>query len=206
MDTRSKCFSAGAATNNRWRLARGCYGFVQPPNAQRFQVKLAVIADIHGNADALKAVLDDMDRQGIVQAVNLGDHFSGPMDAAGTAALLSARDFPSIRGNHDRWLVETPPEDMSTLERIAYGQLSPAHLDWLRSLPATMAIEDIFLCHATPTDDLTYWLEQVTPDGAVRRATLPEIEAHATGVEASLILCAHTHIPRCFRRRTGAPS
>lgn len=166
-------------------------------------MKLAVIADIHGNSDALRAVLADMDRLQIKQAVNLGDHFSGPMDAAGTADLLMSRDFPSIRGNHDRWLIETPPEEMDALERISSAQLSDIHLDWLRGLPATMMLDDMFLCHATPTDDLTYWLEQVNPDGTVRRATLAEIETQAKGIEASLILCAHTHIPRCFRLPDG---
>lgn len=166
-------------------------------------MKLAVIADIHGNSDALRAVLNDMDRQEITQAVNLGDHFSGPMDAAGTAELMLARDFPSIRGNHDRWLIETPAEEMDTLERISSAQILADHIDWLRGLPATRTHGDIFLCHAKPTDDLTYWLEHVSPDGSVRPATLPEIEPHAAGIKASLILCAHTHIPRCVRLPDG---
>jgi predicted phosphodiesterase len=64
-------------------------------------MKFAVLADIHGNALALEAVLKDMDQLGLSTAVNLGDFFSGPLDAAKTASLLMDRDFLSIRGNHD---------------------------------------------------------------------------------------------------------
>jgi diadenosine tetraphosphatase ApaH/serine/threonine PP2A family protein phosphatase len=43
----------------------------------------------------------------------------------------------------------------------------------------------------------------VEENGAVRSATLEEITTEAEGVEASLILCAHTHIPRCVRLPDG---
>jgi len=68
-------------------------------------MKIAVIADIHGNDLALEGVLADIAALGISDVVNLGDHLSGPMNAARTADILMARNFPSIRGNHDRWLV-----------------------------------------------------------------------------------------------------
>ncbi|MBL8561144.1 MAG: metallophosphoesterase family protein, partial [Gemmobacter sp.] len=41
--------------------------------------RFAAIADIHGNADALAAVLADIDAQGITEIVNLGDLLSGPL-------------------------------------------------------------------------------------------------------------------------------
>ena len=53
-----------------------------------FQHSLAVIADIHGNRWALEAVLQDIERRGIQQIVNLGDNLTGPLDPAGTADLL----------------------------------------------------------------------------------------------------------------------
>ena len=56
-----------------------------------FHTSLVVIADIHGNRWALEAVLQDIDRRGIQQIVNLGDHLTGPLDPAGTADLLIAR-------------------------------------------------------------------------------------------------------------------
>ncbi len=167
-------------------------------------MRIAVIADIHGNAEALKAVLADMETQGVSEAVNLGDHFSGPLDAATTAALLRAREFHSIRGNHDRWLLQQDPSEMGPSDKVAHDQLSAEDLDWLRALPPTLQIADrIFMCHGTPTRDTQYWLERCDSDGTVRAATLDEVMHEAEGIDASLILCAHTHIPRIVRLTDG---
>ncbi len=167
-------------------------------------MKFAILADIHGNSSALEAVLTDMDKIGISDALNLGDHFSGPLDASTTAALLMDRDFVSIRGNHDRWLVEKDPAEMGASDKVAFEQLGQNQLDWLKDLPATRVVfDEVFLCHGTPSSDLIYWLERVELDGTVRTATLDEIETEAVGVSATLILCGHTHIPRLLRLRDG---
>ena len=42
-------------------------------------MRLAVLADIHGNLDALQAVLADLARQSPDLIVNLGDCLSGPL-------------------------------------------------------------------------------------------------------------------------------
>ena len=74
------------------------------------------------------------------------------------------------------------------------------HLDWLRTVPSTQIFRDqVFLCHATPADDNVYWLETVTPDGAVKLSPLEAIEKEAEGISQSLILCAHTHIARAVQ-------
>lgn len=62
----------------------------------------AAIADIHGNCAALEAVLEDIARLGIKDIVNLGDCFSGPLEAGFTGDVLVGNWIPSIRGNHDR--------------------------------------------------------------------------------------------------------
>ena len=167
-------------------------------------MKFAVIADIHGNAHALEAVLQDMDLLGLSTAVNLGDFISGPLNAAETASLLMDRGFPSIRGNHDRYLIEQDRSEMGPSDQVAFDQLDPAHLAWIAGLPETLMIFDnVFLCHGTPKSDSTYWLEHVEGNGTVRPATLQEIQGPAQGVDANLILCAHTHIPRCVRLPDG---
>jgi len=167
-------------------------------------MKFAVLADIHGNALALEAVLADMNELGISQAVNLGDHFSGPLDPLGTAELLMRQEFPSILGNHDRWLIDQDPTEMGPSDVVAYEQLEKRHLDWLRSLPPTRPVfDDVFMCHGTPSSDLTYWMERVGDDGVVRQATLAEIEPAADGIDATLILCGHTHLPRIARLSDG---
>ena len=167
-------------------------------------MKFAVLADIHGNADALAAVLQDMDALGVSDAVVLGDHFSGPLDAAGTADLLLDRNFTCIAGNHDRYLIEQSPSDMGPSDRLAYDQLPAEALNWLRSLPATMTVfGDVLLCHGTPTSDSRYWLETVNADGTPRAATLTEVTRDAPDTPHTLILCGHTHIPRRARLDNG---
>ncbi len=159
--------------------------------------RFAVIADIHGNCDALSAVMADIAGQGIKGVVNLGDHFSGPLAASETADLLMAKDFVSIKGNHDRWLLEKPVSQMWRSDQLAIAQLSENHLEWLEKLPATTKLGDqVFACHGTPNDDNTYWLEALAGNGQIGLRPQDQIAQFAKGIEATLILCAHTHIPR----------
>ena len=98
------------------------------------QYSFAVIADIHGNRWALEAVLQDIERSGIQQVVNLGDNLTGPLDPAGTADLLIGRGIAGVCGNDDRVLF-APAGEYSSSQRYTLEQLAPRHLDWLRSLP-----------------------------------------------------------------------
>ena len=167
-------------------------------------MKVAIISDIHGNDLALEAVLADIDALGITEIVNLGDHVSGPLNAARTADILMARDIPSISGNHDRYLLTLDPADMGLSDRAAHGELQFRHFQWLSTLPATRIYRDaLFLCHATPSSDETYWLEALTAEGVVHMAAQSAIEAVAVGIEQPVILCGHTHIPRAIRLADG---
>ncbi|WP_312361583.1 metallophosphoesterase family protein [Ensifer sp.] len=167
-------------------------------------MKVAIISDIHGNDLALEAVLVDIDALGIADIVNLGDHVSGPLNAARTADILMTRDIPSIAGNHDRYLLTLDPADMGQSDRAAHGELQPRHLDWLSTLPATRVHRDaLFLCHGTPASDEAYWLEALTADGVVHMAAQSAIEALAAGIEQPVILCGHTHTPRAIRLASG---
>jgi putative phosphoesterase len=167
-------------------------------------MRFAAIADVHGNHLALEAVIADIRAQDIDDIINLGDMASGPLDARRTMDALMALDAVHVRGNHDRWLIDRPVEKMGSWERPAYAQLDAGHLDWLRAVPPTQIFRDqVFLCHATPADDNTYWLETVTPDGAVRMSPLQAIERCAEGISQRLILCGHTHIARAVRLGDG---
>jgi diadenosine tetraphosphatase ApaH/serine/threonine PP2A family protein phosphatase len=170
-------------------------------------MRFAALADIHGNHSALKAVLNDIARLGIRDVVNLGDSLSGPLEAGQTADLLLLLDpegAGTVRGNHDRYLLDTPPERMGSWESDAHPQLAPRHLQWLSRLPTTQIYRDaVFLCHATPASDEVYWLERVSPEGHVHLRSLEEIEALASGVEQMLILCGHSHVPRLVQLSDG---
>jgi diadenosine tetraphosphatase ApaH/serine/threonine PP2A family protein phosphatase len=167
-------------------------------------MRFAAIADIHGNYLALEAVIADIRAQGIDEIVNLGDMASGPLDARPTMDRLMALDAVHVLGNHDRYLIDRPPEKMSSWDRPGHAQLDKKHLDWLRAVPPTHVFRDeVFLCHATPNSDEVYWLETVLPDGTVRLAALEAIEAAATGIAQSLILCGHSHLARAVKLRDG---
>ena len=165
-------------------------------------MKFAAIADIHGNSDALEAVLADIAALGIADVVNLGDHVSGPMEARRTANMLIARGFPSIAGDQDRRIVAL--DGAGDRQRGDVRQLERRHLDWLASLPSTLVYrEQVFLCHGTPRDDEAYWLDHITPEGAVGLACAQAVEAEVAGLGASLFLCGHSHLPRAVRMRDG---
>lgn len=167
-------------------------------------MRVAAIADIHGNHLALEAVLADIRAQGISEIVNLGDCFSGPLEAGKTADILMSLDAVTVRGNHDRYLIETDPAKLHVSDRFAYDQFDRRHLDWIRGLPfSAVYMDEIYLCHATPTDDNTYWQETVSPDGLVHLRRIEEIEAFADGIGQPVILCGHTHLQRMTRLRDG---
>ena len=167
-------------------------------------MRIAVIADIHGNDLALDAVLADIERRGITEIVNLGDHLSGALNASRTADILLSRpDIVCIRGNHDRWLVEKERAAMGSWDRIAHAQLEAHHLNWLEQLPATAVLHnEIFLCHGTPQTDTVYWLDEAF-EGGMRLSSIERIESLAEGNDYPVLLCGHTHLARMVRLRDG---
>lgn len=177
-------------------------------------MRFAAISDIHGNLPALEAVLADIAREGVDATVNLGDIVSGPLWPAETADRLMALNLPTLAGNHERQVLTHSPDKMGASDRHAHEQLAPRHRAWLASLPAMLQWrDDVLLCHGTPTSDLTYWLETVTEDyepgrsPGVRAASPTEVLQRLGdamhGVVQGLILCGHTHVPRCERVADG---
>ncbi|MEM7293171.1 MAG: metallophosphoesterase family protein [Pseudomonadota bacterium] len=167
-------------------------------------VKLAVIADVHGNLDALEAVLADIQVEGVDQILNLGDHVSGPLDARGTADRLMDASMLSIRGNHDRWVLAQSQDNMGPSDRVAAEQMTDAHKAWLANLPFSLSLDmGIYACHGTPKSDEVYWLEAIDAAGTPHLADLAHIEAQAGNIDAKLLLCAHTHIPRSVQLSDG---
>ena len=171
-------------------------------------MRIAAISDIHGNRGALDAVLDDIARRGVDVTVNLGDIVSGHLQPRATAQRLMALDLPTIRGNHERQVLGDPVR-MGVSDAFARAQLLPEQLAWIAALPATLRLrKDVLLVHGTPTSDLVYFLDSVTPQGS-RAATREEVEERAVGsdavdvVDAALILCGHTHMPRSMRLADG---
>ncbi|NVN43960.1 metallophosphoesterase family protein [Asaia siamensis] len=159
-------------------------------------MKIAVLADIHGNLTALDAVLADCALHGVDRLAILGDHFSGPLLPFETAERLISLTPTAIAGNHERQLLTQSFHEMGESDRFTCRALAPHHFDWMTRLPATLQLENhILLVHGTPTSDTAYFLETVSAEG-LRPATQKEIVARADGTDARIILCGHTHIQR----------
>lgn len=166
-------------------------------------MRIAILADIHGNLAALEAVAGDIHRRGADRIVNLGDSLSGPLLPLETAQFLMSTNWLHLAGNQERQLLSDSPEQWSLSDRYTHGQLTGQELSWLASLPATAHLDPtIFLCHGTPASDLEYFLETVEPTH-VRLATPTEIDRRLGKVDAELIACGHTHLPRAIRASTG---
>lgn len=161
-------------------------------------MRIAVITDVHGNRHALEAVTADLRRQAPDLVVNLGDLVSGPFDPAGSADAQMALGAATLKGNHDRWVLDDAPAGYADDAR-ARAALSAAHKAWIAGLPATLSLADgdIFACHGSPAGgDLDYLLEDVS-SGRTMLASLDAIRPRLAGIgPARLVLCGHTHTAR----------
>jgi len=158
-------------------------------------MRFAVLADIHANLLALEAVRADLATRRIEQVVNLGDCVSGPLWPAETAAMLIRLGWPTVRGNHDRWVTDVPPEKQSSWDRLARDALSPEQLTWLAALPEGLDLgAGILAVHGHPGDDNAYLLEEVSNGGLVRAAPAT-VMVRLAGMTSPIVLCGHSHLP-----------
>jgi hypothetical protein len=92
---------------------------------------------------------------------------------------------------------------MGASDRYARDRITPAQRDWLRALPSVARpAADVFMCHATPQNDVDCYLEDVV-EGELRPAPLRAIEERTGSCDAALILCGHSHIARLVRLHSG---
>jgi len=113
-------------------------------------MRLAVLADIHGNYLALQAVLADAAAHDVQDVLVAGDHFTGGPFPTETADLLRSRNVLAIRGNTDKRLLTyhtgNGPDawrtsDQWAAQRWVYERLDSAALDWLAAQPEQTIVE-----------------------------------------------------------------
>src|SRR5262249_1202913 len=114
---------------------------------------LGILYDIHGNLDALEAVLADAEGVGIDRWLLGGDY--GTPSPYPLETLDRLRGLPNatwIRGNGERWIREPPadrPEVVETYERFR-DQVTADVVDWLYNLPPEAALDGILYVHGSP--------------------------------------------------------
>lgn len=162
-------------------------------------MKLAFISDIHGNAIALDAVLQDIKEKKVDQVFVLGDIcYRGP-EPQRALDLIRALDCQVVKGNADEWIVrgvqqgEVPDQALELMNKERdwiVSQLTNESIDYLRELHTQLKFEikgvKIHAFHATPDS-----LFEVVPPTSSDETILEKLVTS----EDDLIIYAHIHKP-----------
>lgn len=128
-------------------------------------MRLAVLSDIHGNLEALRAVLADMHAQAPDSVLCLGDAVGYGPDPEAVTRLLHERGIPCLQGNHEQAALDPRKRGwFNSLAKRSLGitltLLSPAALEILSSWPTVIARDDCLAVHGCPPDDAFTYLFQ----------------------------------------------
>ena len=172
-------------------------------------MKIAVMADIHGNHFALERCIDEAIRLGAEEYLFLGDYVGEMAYPERTLECLKKlkQEFPCtfIRGNkdqywidhkngmHDDWIWQTGTSGSGMLQ-YSYTHLSEDQIKVFENMPIakTMQYDNMppfVICHGSPfkvNEDL--------------REDYDNINDLTERLETELTICAHTHIQAEFVR------
>jgi predicted phosphodiesterase len=162
-----------------------------PPN-----LRLAILADAHGNAFALEAVLKEVRAVAPDLIVNLGDQVWGRADPGRAYALQRNLNAIEVRGNNEEKLTRAP-EILGGRRRFhewLLAQLPDGAVQHLAGLPLTAAVADdaVLLAHGTPRDANRELLWGWSPNGWCVREP-DELRTHLQGVGAKVVVVGHSH-------------
>ena len=166
-------------------------------------MRIAVIADIHGNYQALEAVLRDIDSRQIATIFSLGDNIGYGPEPHKVVHTLIDRNITSVLGNHELALF-----DKNYLKRLNFvtrdslaltrNMLSPQHLEWLRKLSHSVVFHGARMVHGCPPDSITTYLFHPSEK---------RLETIFGSFQEQLCFAGHTHSLDCFtRKETGETS
>ncbi|MFT3772598.1 MAG: metallophosphoesterase family protein [Minicystis sp.] len=169
--------------------------------------RVGLIGDVHTEAEILERAIRDLRALGADIVLCVGDIANGCGDLARCCDLLEHHDVLTVRGNHDRWLLNDlaqDPEDPAVRRRLPAAVLT--HLTHLRrdvpartvrfltSLPATRTFAtrrgELMLCHGLGANDVA----GITPDQAAESVAADiELQALLASAELRIVLNGHTH-------------
>ncbi|HEU4328413.1 MAG TPA: metallophosphoesterase family protein [Roseiflexaceae bacterium] len=169
-------------------------------------MRIAILADIHGNQAAFEAALEDATRQRAERLVIAGDVVVGAPDSAACWQLACSLGCPILRGNHEGYVAGFDRPDAPAAWRTpqfapvqwAAAQLTPDERRAADALPPHLRPADLpglLLVHASLRNDR----DSVSP-----YTTDEELAAMFPDVEETLIVRAHNHAGqvRLWGRRT----
>ena len=156
------------------------------------EVKILALYDIHGNPDALEAVLNDPRAAEPDAVVVGGDAVPGAFCAA-VLDCLEGLEVPVhwVRGNGEREVTAAidgappaPGDNAAEMAAFTAGELGADRAGPLAGLPLTVTVDGVLFCHASPRRD----------DELLTRISPPERWSEAlAGVQARLVVAGHTH-------------
>lgn len=158
-------------------------------------MKYAIIADIHGNLEALQVVLDDIQKQKCTHIVCLGDIVGYNANPKECLDMVRALNCPCVKGNHDEYC--SSEEDLEgfnphAAEAVNWTRqrLSEDDRHWLRDLKYVRMVANFTMVHAT-LDGPQRW-------GYV----FDKLAAAASFTYQNTPVCffGHTHVPVAFIR------
>ncbi|WP_428387401.1 metallophosphoesterase family protein [Mucisphaera sp.] len=163
----------------------------------------ALISDIHGNLDALQAVLADIDSKGIEQIICLGDIIGYGPNPRECLDLVKQRCLWALMGNHDFAALYEPTGFNATAEAAAFwtraeleSEPDPAlrreRWEFLGNLGIRQVFEGALCVHASPRRPIN---EYIFPDDVI---TSPQKVQQIFDRFKSVCFVGHTHVPGVF--------
>jgi diadenosine tetraphosphatase ApaH/serine/threonine PP2A family protein phosphatase len=155
-------------------------------------MRYAVISDIHGNIEALQAVIADIAHRSVDRIVCLGDIVGYYPDPESCIDLVRAESDLCIAGNHDFaaiGLIDTANFTYFAFAAMEWTKsaLSSGAKKFLASLPLTAEKNGIFFAHASPASPEQWGYIFPDSEGAIFEAF--------TAIASPLNFIGHTHWP-----------
>jgi len=151
----------------------------------------AVISDIHGNLEALEAVLGDV--PGVEEIYCLGDVIGYGANPNECCDLVREREMPLISGNHDLAVTDLST-DLAWFNPVAAAavewtreQLTEENASLLLACPRTMQKKGTLFVHGSIRDPDEYIL-----NGAVAQENLAVLKQEYPNVRVCFF--GHTHV------------
>ncbi|MCP4837148.1 MAG: metallophosphoesterase [Phycisphaera sp.] len=180
-------------------------------------MRTAIISDIHGNLEALRTVLADIDRRSVDEIVCLGDILGYGPDPLECVDLVAERCAWSLLGNHDYAVLYEPTNFNKAAKEAAYWtrtQLDEAaerdpesgnrRLDFLNRIRPRVRYRDVYICvHGSVRKPINEYLFEtdVTNDRVKIKDVFRRIDDQVALGDTSVCgrcLVGHTHVPGIF--------